>query len=508
MSVGLLKEGQIFGHRFRVVRCLASGGMGAVYEARHSETERRVALKVMLPHIVASEDMRQRFKQEARVTASINSEFIVDVLDAGVDDDSELPFIAMEFLIGEDLGDLVHRMGAIPATDVVTYLHQVSLALAKTHAQLIVHRDLKPENLFLTRRDDGGPRIKILDFGISKVIVESATSRNQTLNLGTPTYMAPEQFMGSVSPATDIYALGMIAYALLVGVPFWHEEAQSDGNVFAFASQVMNGPTEQATVRAERKGVRLPIEFDAWFAKATAKEPNDRFASAVEAVCALSDVFGMDLPRAAAASISIRPPAPAGAPTAAGPRGGKPTAARASSPEIGGVAQATRLERVSTAMASSKDASDKTAPKRRSSVGALIGAGSVVVVGAIGMVIASRAGLFGARHSSAQLPVETVVASQTSLTPSAAPSAPVVVVESPPAASGSSGALAAVSASASTAQPGSGARTGNPATKAGAKGAEAKKSGDPAASKTGSEPVAAPPAAQPAATSTTPYSRY
>src|SRR5262249_42101104 len=154
------------------------------------------AIKAMLPTIVQSVDLRERFKLETRVSAQIESEFIVDVFDAGVDETTGLPFLVMELLRGEELDVVLGRLGHLPPVDAVTYLHQVALALDKTHAAQIVHRDLKPENLFLTKRDDGSPRIKVLDFGIAKIVADGSTEAAVTRNFGTPFYMSPEQFMG------------------------------------------------------------------------------------------------------------------------------------------------------------------------------------------------------------------------------------------------------------------------------------------------------------------------
>lgn len=318
MDRNTLSEGQIFAHRYRISRCVAAGGMGAVYEAHHTETDRRVALKVMLPHFVSNADLRDRFKREARITANIGSEFIVEVLDAGVDDETEMPFLVMEYLEGSDLAGEVEHKGPLDPELAVIYLHQAAMALQKTHTASIVHRDLKPENLFLTARDDGSPRVKILDFGISKVIESARTNATQTL--GTPLYMAPEQFGGKVSPACDIYALGMIAYTLLVGVAYWTPDDVEDDSVFALAGRVMGGVIEPASEHASRRGVTLPPGFDAWFAKACHREPKERFTGAIEAVVALADACGVPSPmRGRMTSLpgdSGRPPADRPAPAA------------------------------------------------------------------------------------------------------------------------------------------------------------------------------------------------
>ena len=142
------------GGRYRIVRCIARGGMGAVYEAEHLQTKRTRALKVMLPSVVESEEARARFKLEATVVSSVESDHIAEVIDAGVDDDTGMPFIVMELLKGEELAALSHRTGAMAHEDVVVFLKHAAYALERTHAAGIVHRDLKPENLFVTRRDD------------------------------------------------------------------------------------------------------------------------------------------------------------------------------------------------------------------------------------------------------------------------------------------------------------------------------------------------------------------
>src|SRR5262249_8232534 len=186
---------------------------------------------------------------------------------------TQMPFLVMELLKGEDLSKHLERRGRFSFVDTVTYLHQTALALDKTHKASIVHRDLKPENLFLTEREDGSPRINVLDFGIAKVVENDggAGAKATRAFMGTPLYMSPEQYRGdkSVSSASDVYALGMMAFTFLTGKPYWYEEATGDGNVYSFAVTAMRGPPEPATVRAERYGVTLPHAFNLWFARAT-----------------------------------------------------------------------------------------------------------------------------------------------------------------------------------------------------------------------------------------------
>lgn len=299
-----LVVGAMFAGRYRVERRIAAGGMGAVYEVMHIETNRRRALKVMHPDLVQNDESRDRFRQEAQVTAQIESEYIVDVFDAGIDESTSMPYLVMDLLRGEEISKRIKRLERLSPHDTVLYLHQAALALDKTHRARIVHRDLKPDNLYLCEREDGPPRIKLLDFGIAKIVAENAASANATQAVGTPLYMAPEQFLveSAVSAMTDLYALGMIAYTMLVGQTYWLEESKRGANVFAFAAYATLGPQEAASIRALRNGVVIPEAFDAWFARATARKPAERFPSAIAMIAALSEAFGLPPPAAILAS--------------------------------------------------------------------------------------------------------------------------------------------------------------------------------------------------------------
>ena len=319
-----LTTGSIFAHRYRIERCLAQGGMGEVYEVVHLETERRRALKVMHAHVLLSDDsadLRERFMREAKVAAYVESEFIVDVFDAGVDEATGQPFLVMELLRGEELGKRVKRLGRLPIEEVGVYLHQTALALDKTHKASIVHRDIKPGNIFITEREDGQPWIKVLDFGIAKLVAES-TSVAATQAFGTPVYMAPEQFdpRARITAAADIYALGMVAFTLLTGRAYWAPEAKDVG-VFALAAVAALGPQEPASVRAAARGIELPPGFDAWFARITSVDPSQRYASATEAVRALGAAskrgsFATTIPLLSPPAAQISSPSLPGASTA------------------------------------------------------------------------------------------------------------------------------------------------------------------------------------------------
>lgn len=312
-----LSEGTIFAQRYRVIRLIGQGGMGSVFEVVHVETERRCALKVMLPHMVDNDALRARFRQESKVAALVKSEHIVDVYDAGIDDATKMPFLVMELLTGIELRQELKTQGRLRPEIVALYLYQTALALEKTHRSNIIHRDLKPENLFLTFRENGAPHIKILDFGVAKFMTEPGTQTSPTRDVGTPLYMGPEQFtMGAQpSPQTDIYAMGMMAYTLLTGVSYWADDRHLVTTMYAFALHVIKGPPEPATLRASRRGVRLPPAFDTWFARATARDPARRFPSALATVNELADALGV--PRGGAenpistSNAAIKTPIPA-----------------------------------------------------------------------------------------------------------------------------------------------------------------------------------------------------
>ncbi len=307
--------GFAFAGRYRVVRELATGGMGVVYEATHLVTGRSVALKVMLGHTLDQAELRARFLQEARVAAQIKSAHVVDVLDAGIDTETGIPFLVMELLVGEDFAERITRLGALPAAEAVTYLWQMALALDKLHKAGVVHRDLKPRNLFLTSADDGAPLVKVLDFGVAKQVPLEGAHDNATQNIGTPLYMAPEQFRpeGRISAATDIYALGMMAYTLIVGAQYWREENARSKNPFAFARIVSDGPRERASERASVEGIELSPAFDEWFLKATALSPDDRFATATDAVTHLAIALEVPAPLVEPDEVSGKEPTGDGA---------------------------------------------------------------------------------------------------------------------------------------------------------------------------------------------------
>ncbi len=259
--------------------------MGAVYEVEHLRTGERLALKVLLAGVGSSPEAIERFKREARASAVIKSEHVVRVTDADVAPELDgAPFLVMDLLRGMNLEEVA--AGASPAPElVIGWLRQVARALDKAHGLGIVHRDLKPDNLFLASDENGRASVKILDFGIAKMLAEGTGATVTGQLLGTPTYMAPEQASANVpvTPATDRYALGLIAYRLLVGGSY-HQ-----GDAMSILGQLLHGELQ----RPSERGSRLGGAFDEWFLKACHRGPERRFAAASEQIEALADALGL-----------------------------------------------------------------------------------------------------------------------------------------------------------------------------------------------------------------------
>ncbi|MBI5516161.1 MAG: protein kinase, partial [Deltaproteobacteria bacterium] len=286
-----LEPGTTFAERYRVVSLLGAGGMAEVFEVEHLHTKRRHALKLLRPAAMADPDSVERFQREASVCANIDSEHIVAVIDCGVDRATGFPFLVMERLYGTDLAHHVREQTSagtpMPPSLILELLRQVATALDKVHAQGIVHRDLKPANLFLTFPSDGPPRVKILDFGIAK-LVGSSPENTLAGRIGTPLYMTSEQILGQeVSPATDLWALALIAFELFCGVPYW------DGHTAASLLEAI--PDRAARPRpsaiARFRGVSLPAGFDRWFLRCLDPDPAARPPSAGAAIGDLLRVF-------------------------------------------------------------------------------------------------------------------------------------------------------------------------------------------------------------------------
>ncbi len=285
--------GKVIDGRYRVLERLGRGGMGAVFRVQHIHSHEHFALKVLHPSVAADRMMVERFVREARAAAALRSKHVVKVVDAQRDhmlDGTPMPYLVMELLTGSNVEAIAARRGPLPAAEVAWMLKQVGKALEQAHDRGIVHRDLKPENLFVALDEEGEPVTKVCDFGIAKLVGESAVGMLATgaletapSSLGTPMYMSPEQIRdaSTVDARTDQWALALIVYRLLAGREYF-SDARSSGQLMA---KILVDPIAAPS----EKGLPLGAAFDAWFLRCCAREPRDRYpntAAQVEAALA------------------------------------------------------------------------------------------------------------------------------------------------------------------------------------------------------------------------------
>ncbi len=212
--------GEVLGGRYLVEERLGEGGMGVVYRARHVELGRQFAVKVLRQDFGSDSESVERFAQEARAASGIGHPHIVNVVDFGSAEDGS-PYLVMEFLQGEPLSHRLAREGALPQEEALAIAEQIADALQAAHALGVVHRDLKPDNVFLVPTTEG-VTVKLLDFGVAKVLGAARKLTRTGVIFGTPQYMSPEQAAGqAVDHRADLYALGLLLYEMLTGrVPF------------------------------------------------------------------------------------------------------------------------------------------------------------------------------------------------------------------------------------------------------------------------------------------------
>jgi serine/threonine protein kinase len=273
--------GSIVGGDFRVEAPLAEGGMGSVFVATQVSTGKRRALKLMHRELMGDPGLKQRFQQEARVAARIESDHVVQVVGAGFDPETGAPWIAMELLEGEHLGAAMERRGVLPRAEVRSILRELCHAVGAAHAAGVVHRDLKPENVFLAaaRRSGASFMVKVLDFGIAKILADAAAMK-QTAALGTPEWMAPEQTTPgtAVVPASDVWSIGLLAFYLLTGRSFWKASQRDASSGYSIMREIVMDDIPKASQRAAEFGCAhlLPTGFDTWFSHAVARDPRMR----------------------------------------------------------------------------------------------------------------------------------------------------------------------------------------------------------------------------------------
>jgi serine/threonine protein kinase len=267
--------------------------MGAVYVAEQLSTAVPRALKVLRPEYARDATLYKRFEREAQMAARIPSDHVTQIIASGVDAKLQVPWIAMELLEGQTLGAHVEEAGPIAKEAVRQILEQLCHALAAAHALGIVHRDLKPANVFLSaaRRVGAERMVKVLDFGIARVVSESLTSSGSPL--GTPSWMSPEQTRGEAATApTDVWALGILAFYMLTGRQFWRSCARASDPM-----SVMREIGEEAVPIASMRALELgagglvPPGFDEWFAQCVTRSPDERFVNATATYAALAQAL-------------------------------------------------------------------------------------------------------------------------------------------------------------------------------------------------------------------------
>jgi eukaryotic-like serine/threonine-protein kinase len=291
--------GTVIGGDYRILSELAAGGMGEIYVAQQLSTGKNRALKLMKAELLLDATLLARFEQEARVSSLIRSDHIVEVVGAGMDPGTQRPWLAMELLEGETLASLLGRRGRLPPQEARVLFAQLCHGLGAAHAARIVHRDLKPENIFIARTQQLGVdfRVKILDFGIAKLFDGAKTNATGAMSLGTPRYMAPEQTGGQpITPATDVWALGLITFQVLTGYYYWRRASGgANESVMTLMREILFEQLIPASVRAREVHAEgcLPPGFDGWFSRCVAREPTMRFQDASAAHAALDPLLAI-----------------------------------------------------------------------------------------------------------------------------------------------------------------------------------------------------------------------
>jgi len=320
---GPVAEGETIAGKYVVGRTIAAGGMGVVCEGRHAALGQRVAIKFLLPEVKQQAEAVQRFVREARAAATIESDHVVRVLDVGAHGD--VPYLVMEFLEGMDLEAFVEESGPLAPDLAIELSCQALEGLAVAHDAGIVHRDLKPSNLFLATRGKGRPRVKVLDFGVSKVMQAGQPDPSITSTkalLGSPRYMSPEQVRSSkaVDKRSDVWAMGVILWEILSGRKAF--DGETLGDVFA---KIREEPLP--SIRALRP--EISAELDAIVSRCLERDRERRFADAAAMLAALrelgapsSEVLADPFSRAIEARTAFAPGAIVAAESSGGPAKG------------------------------------------------------------------------------------------------------------------------------------------------------------------------------------------
>jgi eukaryotic-like serine/threonine-protein kinase len=287
-GAGIPAVGDVLANKYRVESEVGRGGMGVVLSARHLQLGQVVAIKLLT--LPPDEDRRDeaigRFLNEAQAAARLQSDHVVRIYDVGQLDNG-LPFMVMELLSGSDLGTVLDERSALPELEAIDYVMQACAGVAEAHRMGIVHRDLKPSNLFVTKRSDGLPLLKVLDFGISKQLTDPAsgealpTFTNTRTLMGSPNYMSPEQVRDArrVDGRTDIWALGVILQELITDAPVFHGESFPG----VCAAIVADPPMPVRTLRPD-----VSPALESIIERCLEKDPKLRYQSVAELQAALA----------------------------------------------------------------------------------------------------------------------------------------------------------------------------------------------------------------------------
>ena len=280
-----MEIGDVLDGKYRIEHELGRGSFGAVYKAVQINIDREVAVKVLKPKGRVDEEMRRRFKREAKLSSHLNSPHTIKIHDFGQTDDDRW-FIVMELLDGQPLDSLVRKEGPLPPARVAKIIKQTLQSLGEAHSAGIIHRDLKPDNIFICSKPEPD-FVKVFDFGIAKVVGGSSSgSLKETAKLtmvggtvGTPAYMSPEQCCGEdLKPSSDFYSLGIVMYEMLTGIlPF-----EDTNPVRTMMRQINEMPDPLPPELAE-----TPVGLATF--KALAKKSDDRFQDAQEFIDALAE---------------------------------------------------------------------------------------------------------------------------------------------------------------------------------------------------------------------------
>lgn len=351
------QPGDIIDGRFEILRLLGAGGMGEVYVVRHVHLDRSEALKILLPELQSVHEIHERFRREARAASTLKHDNIIEIHDFGVLANG-CPYYTMELLEGEDLSVTLAREGPLPWGRVRKIAFQIGRAINLAHARGIIHRDLKPANCFRMTRDGNPDFIKVLDFGIAKVLAANTLTGDGVM-IGSPHYMSPEQTRGPLlDPRADIYSLGVVLYELLSGkLPF--EADDLSGLIYAIQN-IEAPPLRQAAPHLD-----ISPEVEALVARAMAKDRDARFSTIESMRIALSRLQPSPArapPRTAPPRVDPHGETVAGRRDSRGPEGVK-TITRA--PEV-----AATDEDAATTMYRRKPTEEADAPRPRAKTGA------------------------------------------------------------------------------------------------------------------------------------------